>query len=612
MARERVAGTPRLQVERGGAAPPPAAPPLPAPLPPAADELAELRRLLLAPERRQLEALQQRLDAMGLTAADVAAQLPEAIALRGGQDRQLARALAPTIDDALGEAVRRNPRDIATAIFPVLGPAIRKAIAETMAELVSSINRALEHSFSVRGLQWRLESWRTGVPYAQVVMKHALVYRVEQAFLIHAETGLLLAHVSPPDLSVTDADLISGMMTAIRDFVGDSFGEAEKGAGGLRTFAVGELTVMVEQGPRALLAAVVRGQAPPALLRRLQDTLEAVHFQYALPLASFDGDTAPFEPAKPLLAECLETVLSTDRPREVGGRVAWLPWAVLAMLALVAFGWWRWREGQRFARAVAALEAEPGFALLRAERDGGRWQFAGLRDPLARDPRTVLAEAGADTAAVRDRWAPHLSFDPGLVAARARAVLAAPASVRLEVRGDTLVGGGAAPIPWLVRQRAQVVPPPGVQHVRLGAVEPLLPAALVPVAAEVAGERVLFALGSSALDGAAGTALDRVAARLRQLDRALEADGFVAEVRLTGRADTVGTEAANAELSRERADAVRRALGARGVGVTTLESVGLGTAEPLAAPTPAERARLNRSVSFTVRLVPDAAEEGSR
>ena len=222
---------------------------------PASKEFAELRELLLGAERRQLAQLQRRLEKQQ-SPEGLADQLPEAIALRSGRDRQLARALAPTIDDAITESVRQNPREIATAIFPVLGPAIRKALAEAMAALVESINRAVEHTFSLRGLKWRIEAWRTGTPYAQIVIKHALVYRVEQVFLIHAETGLLLAHAAPPELKVTDADLISGMLTAIQDFVGDSFQQQEDGK--LRTFSVGELTVIVEAGPQALLAAVER------------------------------------------------------------------------------------------------------------------------------------------------------------------------------------------------------------------------------------------------------------------------------------------------------------------------------------------------------------------
>jgi OOP family OmpA-OmpF porin len=120
----------------------------------------------------------------------------------------LARALAPTIDDAIRESVRQNPRDIATAIFPVLGPAIRKAIAETMAALVASINRTVEHTFSPRGIKWRIEAWRTGNSLRADRHQALAGLPGEQIFLIHTETGLLLAHAAPPDLAVADADLI--------------------------------------------------------------------------------------------------------------------------------------------------------------------------------------------------------------------------------------------------------------------------------------------------------------------------------------------------------------------------------------------------------------------
>src|SRR5262249_59213241 len=119
-----------------------------------------------------------------------AEKTPQAIVKRSARDRQLGIALAPTVENAIRESVRRNPREIATAIFPVLGPAIRKAIAETMSGLVNTINRAIEHSLTPQGIRWRFESWRTGVPFAQIVMRHSLVYRVEQVLLVHAETAL--------------------------------------------------------------------------------------------------------------------------------------------------------------------------------------------------------------------------------------------------------------------------------------------------------------------------------------------------------------------------------------------------------------------------------------
>jgi len=564
------------------------------------DDLAELRELILGPERRKLEELERRLEAAGVTREELAELLPEAIALRSGRDRQLGRALAPTVESAIGESVRRNPRLIATAIFPVLGPAIRKAIAEALTGLVASINRTLEHSLSPRGLRWRLEAWRTGVPYAQIVLRHALVYRVEQVFLIHGDTGLLLSHVWAPDLPASDADLISGMLTAIRDFVADSFAR-EREAGGLRRFCVGELTVMVEQGPQALIAAVVRGEAPEDLLTRLQDTLETIHLQLAGPLAEFDGDTASFAAALPLLEECLATVVATDQRRERGSRRAWLPWAVAAGVLLVVLGGLALRSRIRWNTGLARLRAEPGIVVTEAERGWRRSSLAGLRDPIAPEPSVLLAGAGVDTGRVEQRWEPYLSLRPKLVLARARRAFAPPAGVELALAGDTLRATGTAPLQWAAGARA-VALPAGTTALDLRGLRLEVPPALADLQQRLARERVLFDVGSAVPRGDARGTIERVADAFGRLESAAATLGARATLELVGRTDPTGSDAINQELSRGRAEAVLRLVAGSGISRAVTSTSAVGTSRPLAAADPAERARINRSVSFQVSL----------
>ena len=496
---------------------------------PAAENLDELRELLLGAERRRLRELERRLDAAGLTREELAELLPEAIALRAGRDRQLARALAPTVESAIGESVRRNPREIASAIFPVLGPAIRKAIAEALAGLVASINSTIEHSLSPRGLKWRLEAWRTGVPYAQIVLKHALVYRVEQVFLIHADTGLLLAHAWAPELPASDADLISGMLTAIRDFVADSFAR-ERDAGGLRQFSVGELTIMVEHGPRALIAAVVRGQAPDTFLVKLQDTLEAIHLQFAGALAEFDGDAAAFAAARPLLEACLATVVATDRSPDGRRPMAWIPWAAAALLIVGTLAWRTVRSEHRWSSAIARLQSQPGIVLTRAERDGGRWSFSGLHDPLAARPALLLAGV-VDTTRIEQHWEPYISLQPELVLARARKILAPPATVALSLAGDTLHLRGPAPLAWLGTTARRAALPPGLAALDLSGIEPQLPASLAELETEIEAERVLFDIGSASAGSVARATVARVAASFARLEADAAANGSARDPR---------------------------------------------------------------------------------
>ena len=505
-------------------------------------EFAALRKLLLGPEQNRLDELSQELESREVTTEEIADRLPEAIALSGSRDDQLGRALSPTIETALKESIRRDPQEIATAIFPVLGPAIRKAIAETMAGLVRSINNAVEQSLSVNGVKWRVEAWRTGMPYAEIVIKHALVYRVEQAFLIHAQSGLLLEHASAPDLQLPDADLISSMLSAIQDFVRDSF-HPEEGAM-LRTFSVGVHTVQVEAGPRALLALVIRGEAPGELLQKEQDTLEAIHLEFASQLADFTGETSMFAPARPLLESCLETVLTTNQVRHKSGLV-WLRWALplFLVVAVAAFFWTR--STVRWNRALAALRAEPGYVVVDASRGFRQWNIGGLKDPGARDPGAVMAAAGVAASKLVGKWEGYLSLDPVMVAARAKQSL------------DSLEGA-------------------------------------------IERERIFFKAGSADISGPAVSRLERVGLMIDQVYRDARELGRTVQVQLTGRTDPTGADESNLTLARRRVERVSEILSAAGVAPSILKHDAAATARPLQAPDSSEQARINRSVSFDV------------
>jgi OOP family OmpA-OmpF porin len=557
-------------------------------------EFATLRELLVGPERQQLDELADRVEEVAITPHLLADQLPEAIALRASRDGQIGRALAPTIETALRESIRRNPREVATAIFPVLGPAIRKAIAETMAGLVRSINSAVEHSFSIQGIKWRIEAWRTGERYADVVIKHALVYRVEQVFLVHAETGLLLAHVTAPGLDVPEADLISGMLTAIQDFVRDSFRPAEGGT--LSTFTVGEHTVKVAAVPASLLAAVIRGQYPDSVPQRLHRSLEQIHLEYASQLGDFEGDAVPFASAATLLEENLETVLSTDRTTE-RERMAWLRWAIpLAAIvllggALLSASWLRWR------RAVRLMQAEPGYVVIDASRSWGRWRFRGMKDPIARDPRVVLAALGTTPPTIDGQWKPYISLDSAMVVSRARSVLAAPPSVTTVLAGDTLRVAGSATLDGLRTLRSAPALG-GVARVDASAVQATLPPRIGELRRGIEGTRILFEPGSARLTDAESAKVRALAESMRRLADSLAAIGASVRVDLVGRTDPTGTDATNQSLANLRVDAVIRRLAASGVRATMLEGRPVATAQPLPAPDATERARINRSVSF--------------
>lgn len=557
------------------------------------DGLDELRRLLVAPERDELRALRARLDDPAVRARDLMTGLPEALGHLSG-DRRLTEAIQPSVETAITTSVRRNPKPLADALFPVIGPAIRKAIAHTLGAMLDSLNRTVEHSVSIKALRWRLVAWRTGRPFAEVVLLNTLIYRVEQAFLIHARTGLLLQHVTAESVATQDPDMVSGMLTAIRDFARDSFGGRADDT--LDTFRVGPLSGLIEHGPHAYIAVVVRGTAPPDLRQTLQQAIETIHLQQIADLEAFDGDASRFDDARPVLQECLESQYRADETP-----VSYRNWWIGAgLVAAVLLGWFgvRWVEGRRLDRYLALLDAQPGLVVVDARREGGRFVVTGLRDPLAADPASLLGGTGLAPDAVESRWELYQALDPRLALPRARAILQPPEGVALALRDDTLIATGEASTAWVREASLLARTLPGIRRVDLTGIEN---AELRGASRRLEASMVQFVRGSAELVPGQDGALAAMIAELRQLDAAARQARVRLRVVVTGHTDADGSAEGNLQLSRARAAAVVAALPTDGWSSIEFDSRGVGSAEPIATGATELDKQRNRRVAVSIQ-----------
>jgi OOP family OmpA-OmpF porin len=374
-----------------------------------AAEFAELRRILIGQDLDDIAGLQKRLDDPAVRSAETARILPAAINAAPG--KRLREALEPVFEKSFRNSVRKNPREISDAIYPVMGPAIRTSIAAAIREFAESLNQIVEKSASWRAIRWRIEARVTGRPFTEILLTRSLLYSVEQVFLIHRESGVLLLHVAAKSVVVKDADMVSGMITAIQDFVSDSFLESGQE---LETIDVGRYKLWIQYRSKALLVGAVSGTAPVELKAVFRSALEKIHETLFAELDTFkQDDVSVFEPARPYLESCL---LGQRAPK----RRRWLLWLVLAgavgLLAGLAFV--QVRNLRRWDAYVDALRQQPGIAVLRAEKRGSGGLIAGLKDPKAPEPASQLAGFGLDPSQVRYEWQPYLSLNSSFAADR--------------------------------------------------------------------------------------------------------------------------------------------------------------------------------------------------
>jgi outer membrane protein OmpA-like peptidoglycan-associated protein len=554
--------------------------------------MAALRGLLLGPAEAQLADVRARLTDPKRQLREVCNVLPAAIAVRSRQDDELSDALAPTVTAAVERSVRKDPQPLADAIFPVIGPAIRKAIASALSGMVQSFNQSLTYSMSVKGLRWRLEALRTGKSFGEVVLLHTLLFRVEQVFLIHKETGLLLHQVSIAGAPVQDADMISAMLTAIQDFAHDSF-TTDRGEE-LETFQVGELTVLVEGGPLAVLAGVIRGTAPQDLRAVFQETLERIHLQFGAALGEFSGDAKAFAAAAPLLEDCLEARYDAPAPSEGTKGLKLTPFtgAVgIILLALLFFGAWWLRDKWRWDSFIERLRNEPGIVVTENGRRGGKYFLSGLRDPLARDPQAILRESKIDPGTIESHWESFQALTPAFVSARAKTLLEPPATVRLSVHDGVLEAEGFASHQWVLDTRRAARLLPGVSQYRddrlldLNRIEdPLL----------------MFELDRAVLVRGQEEKLNLLVADIGRLQAQALALKKNVLLEISGHTDGSGTEARNSTLSEERAKAVAGFLNTRLPGQTNVTIRPVGSKKKLREEVTETDRATNRSVTFRV------------
>ncbi len=566
--------------------------------------LSELRRLIVGPEAERLLTLERDLGDPERQAQAIARALPRAVTIRTSSDRQLHIATEPVVAHALREVVRKDPEQLADALFPIVGRAVRKAVAAAFAALVERVSAAVEHTFTLQGLRYRLEAARTRRPVAEIVLRHSLLFRVEHVFLLHRPTGLLLAHASAEANGVQDPEMVAAMFSVIEGYVRETLAEREP----LTQFEVGDLAARIEYGPSAMLVALVRGTVPTSLAAELRDALERIHVAHRDVLVAFrGGDTQAFVECQPTLEACL---LTGQRARRPSAR----PRVVLALVCLLALGLAlaasasvveARRADHRLRELADALAAEPGIVLLGATREGQDFALTGLRDPLAREPRSVLAARGLDLRRTTLRFEPYFSTDRRLLARRLTAAIAPPSTVVLTVEGDAASAAGVASREWLQRARLAVGLLPGLTSLDVTGVREQEAIAAVDEAARVAERAVFhFPPGEALFDPSApanARRFDALAAALEAILANAPRAGVHPRFELDGSSDRTGTEARNEVLSRSRAEAVRTALVRRGVPESLLRARGAGeAAKDIAASEPSQ----GRDVRVKVSVAP--------
>ncbi len=243
--------------------------------------------------------------------------------IRDSRD-EMAEALGPVMSEAIRVQIRESRHEMVEALSPIIGETVQRAVGEFFREMQQNVDAQLRVTFGPDGLLRGLKARWRGVSAAELALRDSLPFELREIFIIQQGSGLLMARYHLAGQETADSDLVSGMLTAVRDFVHDSFSQPDAESADLNEVQYGDKRIFVQGGRAAYVAVVLTGIEPPGFRAALRQLVDELNVQYERPLRAYQGDPATLPELKPLVEQFAAEVLApSTKPRGMSRSQGW-------------------------------------------------------------------------------------------------------------------------------------------------------------------------------------------------------------------------------------------------------------------------------------------------
>lgn len=280
---------------------------------------------------------------------------------------EMAVVVAPLMAPAIKQQIHDSKDEMVEALHPIIGQTVKRAVTEAMRKLIREINQRLDRAFNMQSTWRRLKAKLTGVPEPLAVLPQILPFTVEDVFLISRKDGLLMTHVSAhaQNEDTPRAQMMSGMLTAIQDFIKDVYRGGD--TGDMQVFKDGDRISFIMASPLVCLAVVTATpDEPPSdfseqverLLNKIQNTCHRA-------IVAFSGNTEDLAAARPFIKKFMHSFEAkpqapAPKAHASSSRAVKIAWGMLGAAALALLAWFIFKPTSQSVLTTPALEATVG------------------------------------------------------------------------------------------------------------------------------------------------------------------------------------------------------------------------------------------------------------
>ncbi len=317
----------------------------------------------------------------------IAPIIDRTIRSRTEQDRiSMSEAIAPAVPLAISQQIIVAPQEVSDAIAPAMGRAIKKqieieqnivvdalypiigsTIAKYMAETIRAINRQVEETLSVEGIQRKIRAKLQGVSEAELILKEAVSFGIQAIFLIHKASGLIISNIQRSDAQQLEAEMVAGMLTAIRSFANDCINQSGS-VTELDAITYGTSQIILEVAGYCYLAIVIQGEPSKNFIHKMRYNFSKIIKKYGEQLENFDGDLDTISSeVHTLLQEIQDLDIQQRKKKNIFSPIVIFGLTVLSSI-FIPWGFWQYHSGVIRSienQTLLALTSAPELAVYR-------------------------------------------------------------------------------------------------------------------------------------------------------------------------------------------------------------------------------------------------------
>ena len=202
----------------------------------------------------------------------------------------LERSLQSVISPAIAREIADNKEKMIDALYPIIGGMISRYVTQAIKEMMEKINEKIEQGLSTEHYKRKIKAKLTGVSESELLLEESGDATIESIFIIQKETGLLIAEAHLQNSEIDDPHMVASMASAIKDFIND-WAERGRETSEVQLLSYGNATLYIESAGSVYLIAFLDSEPDHDLRARINEFFARLIRKRGDFLQSFDGNT---------------------------------------------------------------------------------------------------------------------------------------------------------------------------------------------------------------------------------------------------------------------------------------------------------------------------------